>query len=404
MARSHRSPTTTTLSRRNFLISGTFLAGAFVTAPILSANGKTPAPAQAAVDAGHLDALIHKAISTHAAPGIALAVWQNGRTIYSQTAGIANLETGAKVLGSSVFRIGSLSKQFSGALVMMLASQGKLSLSDPASKHLPFLDGHEPFTILELLNHTAGVNDGDYDTKGVDPRSQIEQAKRISEQKPFFDFPPGTAWLYSNANYILIGAIVEKVTGKSLSDAAASMLFEPLHLPSTAFDAPSEVVEGRVSGYAPTDVPERPFENAEYLDVRFAGAAGGMRSTAADLCRWHHALFQGDALPAAWREKMLEPGRLRNGALAGSNRFSANDKMMGDTQYGVGLMLDRSTKDGSLIAGHHGGINGFAAYLASHPSSGLGYAVLCNADTHPGLPLRDIRREVFRDVLRPIPT
>jgi CubicO group peptidase (beta-lactamase class C family) len=73
-------------------------------------------------------------------------------------------------------------QQFSGALVMMLASQGKLSLSDTASKHLPFLDSHEPFTILELLNHTAGVNDGDYDTKGVDPRSQIEQAKRISER------------------------------------------------------------------------------------------------------------------------------------------------------------------------------------------------------------------------------
>jgi hypothetical protein len=97
---------------------------------------------------------------------------------------------------------------------------------------------------------------------------------------------------------------------------------------------------------------------------------------------------------------MTLPGRLRNGKLSSTHRFSEKDQPMGNTQYGLGLMLDEATLDGSLIANHHGGINGFASYLASHPSSDLAYACLCNADTHPGLPFRDIRRGVFADLLQ----
>ncbi|MEO8670570.1 MAG: serine hydrolase domain-containing protein [Tahibacter sp.] len=386
-------------SRRKFLISGAALAsGMFAKNAISQAIATTANLQRLGFD--RLDTLVEQTVSSFQSPGMALVIWKNGKEVHSRYAGFANLETRSPVTEASVFRIGSLTKQFAAALILKLVDAGKMSLADPVHQYLPFLTKHDPFTILELLNHTAGVRDGDDSTVGVPTHSQIEQAERIAQQAPFFDFPPGTAWLYSNANYILIGAIVEKVAGTSLADAASSLLFQPLNLHDTAFDNPTDMVVGRASGYTLTGKPTSPFQNADYLDVSLAGAAGAMRSTASDLCRWHRALFGSEGLPLSFAKRMTLPGRLRNGKLSGTNRFSENDKPMGNTQYGLGLMLDNATLDRSLIANHHGGINGFAAYLASHPSSGLTYACLCNVDTHPGLPFRDIRRQVFADILK----
>lgn len=390
-----------TISRRDFVISSAILASSSFAIPAIAKDVQSTASTLERSDLEQLDALVDEAVSARNTPGIALTVWKSGKEIYSRTAGLANLETGTRVADTSVFRIGSLTKQFAGALILKLVSTGKLSLSEPAHKYLSFLAKHEPFTILELLNHTAGVRDADVDTATLQTHSQIEQAQRIAQQNPFFDFRPGTAWLYSNANYILVGAIIEQVTGKPLAGVAATLLFKPLGLYHTAFDTPAEIVEGRASGYTPIEAPDTPFQNAAYLDVDLAGAAGAMRSTASDLCRWHHALFHAEAVPASLTARMTSAGRLRNGRLASTNRFSENDKPMGDTQYGLGLMLDNATRDKSLIANHHGGINGFASYLASHVPSGLSVACLCNVDTHPGLPFRDIRRTVFREILRP---
>lgn len=390
------------ITRRDFLASSAFLAASSLAITGLARANRSidPVLGQSALD--EISAIAAAAVTAGNSPGIALAIWKNGKEIYSHYAGVANLETKSRVTAASVFRIGSLTKQFAGALILQLVSQKKLSLSDPAHKHLPFLAKHEPFTVQELLNHTAGVRDADYDVTRLKTHSQIEQAELIAQQDPFFDFCPGTAWLYSNANYILIGAIIEQASGKALADIANTLLFKPLGLQNTTFDNVADIVEQRASGYTPTDTPTRPFQNAEYLDVSRAGAAGAMRSTASDLCRWHQALFHGKFMPGTLTEKMITPGRLKNGRLASSNRFSENDKPMGETQYGLGLMLDNATRNASLIVNHHGGINGFASYLATHLESELSFACLCNVDTHPGLPFRELRRKIFQDILRPI--
>ena len=386
-------------SRRDFLIASAALAIVPVTGSARAKRISSIVPTLDRGDMEQLDALIDAAVAQGNTPGIAFSLWRDGEEIHTRTAGLANLETATPVIGASVFRIGSLTKQFAAAIVLKLVAAGQISLADPARKFLPFLGKHEPFSVLELLNHTAGVHDGDDEIGKPQTLTQVELAERIAAQSQFFDFSPGTAWLYSNANYLLVGAIIEQVTGKPLAEVAGSLLFAPLSLRDTAFDAGSDVVAARASGYTPTGSSERPFQNAEYLDVTQAGAAGAMRSTASDLCRWHHALFHSRVLPAEFAAQMTMPGRLRNGELAGTHRFSENDKAMGDTQYGLGFMLDKATRDKSLIVSHHGGINGFAAYLATHVPSGLSYACLCNADTHPGLPFRDIRRKVFADIL-----
>lgn len=383
------------IGRRSLIAAGAGLTGGLLLAPgPMGLLARAAAPA--AANPG-LRAIIDAAVESQNAPGVALAVWRDGAEAYSCYAGYANLEAGSLVTADSVFRIGSLTKQFAAALLLKLESLGKLSLGDPAQRYLAFLPAGEPFSIRELLQHTAGVSDGEYATENVS--SQLDQAERIARMKPFFDFAPGTAWRYSNAGYILLGAIIEKVTELPLATAASKLLFEPLGLTRTAFDNASDVVAGRASGYTPTGTQAAPFHNAEYLDVRLAGAAGAMRSTASDLCRWLTLLFRGRYLPGPSVQSMLAPARLRDGALAGTRRHDPQAQGMGDTQYGLGFMLDSHTIDGKPVAGHHGGINGFAAYLACHPSSGLSYACLCNADTHPGLPLRDVRRQVLGPVL-----
>jgi CubicO group peptidase (beta-lactamase class C family) len=348
-----------------------------------------------------LGTLLDQAVTSHQTPGISLALWQNGREIFAHHSGLANLETQTPVTSSSIFRAGSLTKQLTAALVLKLSDAGKLSLSDPAQQYLPFLSKFEPFTIQELLNHTAGVRDGDYDTTGLSTHSQIELAQRVARQAPFFDFPPGTAWLYSNANYHLVGAILEQVTGKPLAELATGLLFEPFALNHTALDVHREVVVGRASGYTPTGDANKPFENSEFIDVGMIGAAGGLRSTASELCRWHQALLDETLLPPSLFGRLTQPARLRNGRLSNTQRFSENDRLMGNTQYGLGLLLDTATVDGSLLVGHHGGVFGFAAYLASHPATRRTYACVCNVDTHPGLPFRALRREIFADILPP---
>ena len=389
-------------TRRDFLIASSLLGAQTFAAKSSWASGlaKRAMPtAKTILNTAQLDAIVDGAVSNASTPGIALCIWHNGAEIYSRYHGAANLETNTPVGADSVFRVGSLTKQFAGALILKLVALGKLALIDPAHKFLPFLANAAPFSVLELLNHTAGVRDSDDDGAGA--ASQIALAQRIAKQQPLFDFAPGTAWLYSNANYILIGAIIEKVTGMALATAAKIYLFAPLALHSCAFDTPTELVKQRVNGYSSTEVASAPFQNADYLNVALAGAAGAMRANALALCRWHDALFQTQAFAPDLTAKMILPGRLRTGELASSKRFSANDALMGDTQYGLGLMLDRATKDQSLIVNHHGGINGFAAYLATHLEprargyATLSFACLCNIDTHPGLPFRELRRSVF---------
>ncbi|MBC3883171.1 beta-lactamase family protein [Undibacterium sp. LX40W] len=392
--------------RRQFLKTGILSAGAAMyggshlatsAAPI---NPVVPAPFESNTLTNALD----KAISSRAAPGIALSVWHKGAEVYSQQVGYANLETGTPVNKDSIFRIGSLSKQFTAAMLLKLAESEALQLDDPVKKYLPYFATKESFSIRELLQHTAGIHDADVDPRTIKATNQIELAQLIAKQKKVFDFAPGTAWLYSNSNYFLAGAIIEHVTSKSLTDAGKALLFDPLKLSKTSFDVAQRIVPYRAAGYALSEEANLPFTNAGYEDMVLNGAAGGMISNASDLCRWHHLLLSGAVFSPESLAQLMAPGLLRNKRKASTNRFSPNDKMMGSVDYGLGLLIDHeSTSDQSAIIHHHGGVMGFASMLVSHPASGLTYACLCNADTNPKLPFRELRRAILTSVLKPVP-
>jgi D-alanyl-D-alanine carboxypeptidase len=218
----------------------------------------------------------------------------------------------------------------------------------------------------------------------------VQLAEDIARQRKPFDFDPGTAWLYSNANYIVLGAIIERVTGKALARTLADLVFAPLNLKSAAMDTSADVVIGRASGYSPTGNTKNPYNNAPYIEVSQAGGAGAMRSNVIDLCRWHEALLGASLFDQAHVALMLTPGRLRDGRLSSTHRFSAEDAHYGDTEYAAGMLVSGPSDPNPSIL-HYGAINGFAAVLQTYREKRLTFAALCNADIGPDTPFRGIR-------------
>ena len=378
--------------RRQFLGSTILLA----TAARATSGLASPASSSA------LMTIAQQVVQSKSSPAIQIAVMKAGVLTESIALGSANLESLTAASPRSVFRIGSLTKQITGALLLKLQTEKKLSLTDPAAKYLPFLSRHAACTIKELAQHTAGIHEDQDPPLLSGEITQYRLAQALAEQKQFFDFPPGSAWLYSNANYILLGAIIESVTKQTLGQAVEKYLTGKLALAATGYDDLGQVLIGRAAGYSQTASEKEPFRNAAWIDVAQSGAAGAMRSTAAELVTLAQALLFGTLLTSTERAEFLEPSRLRNGKPANSNRFSEQDRAMGDAQYGLGIHLDHtSTRDKSLIAHHTGFIAGFSAYLATHMGSQTTVACLCNVDVNPKLPFRDIRRAVFRSVLLP---
>lgn len=378
--------------RRQFLGSTILLA----TAARATSGLASPASSSA------LMTIAQQVVQSKSSPAIQIAVMKAGVLTESIALGSANLESLTAASPRSVFRIGSLTKQITGALLLKLQTEKKLSLTDPAAKYLPFLSRHAACTIKELAQHTAGIHEDQDPPLLSGEITQYRLAQALAEQKQFFDFPPGSAWLYSNANYILLGAIIESVTKQTLGQAVEKYLTGKLALAATGYDDLGQVLIGRAAGYSQTASEKEPFRNAAWIDVAQSGAAGAMRSTAAELVTLAQSLLFGTLLTSTERAEFLEPSRLRNGKPANSNRFSEQDRAMGDAQYGLGIHLDHtSTRDKSLIAHHTGFIAGFSAYLATHMGSQTTVACLCNVDVNPKLPFRDIRRAVFRSVLLP---
>lgn len=377
------------LTRRSFLQTSSILATGIAMSKNTVANNIKPTI---------LNAISQQTIRNISSPSLQVVVMKDGKQIENINIGYSNLETQTQATSDTVYRIGSLTKQFTGALILKLHAEKKLSVFDSASSYLPFLGKHDSFTIQELLHHTAGVHEGEYSAKAGE-MLQYRIAESISNQEKFFDFPPGSAWLYSNANYKILGAIIERVTNTSLAKATETYITNPLSLNKTRYEDQDQILLGRASGYSHYDSETPTFKNAAWIDVLQAGAAGAMRSNAIDLTKWHQALFFSDYFSETEKSIFLAPATLRNGQLASKNRFNPQDQVMGELQYGFGVNLDRSTKDNSLIVHHNGFIDGFSSYLATHLPSKTTVACLCNIDPNPGLPFRDIRRSVFKDYL-----
>lgn len=295
-------------------------------------------------------------------PGAAVIVVQNGKPVLRKGYGLAEVELGVPIRPEMVFRVGSVTKEFTSACILLLAEQGKLKLDDDIAKYLPdYPEGGRKITIEQLLTHTSGVHsytDSPAFWAGRG-RQDVTLAELIASfQNEPFDFDPGTRWHYDNSGYVLLGAILEKVTGKKYGDLVAEMIFRPLGMKDTRYGDDAPIVPGRVAGYVKTPAG---IANAPFLSMTQPFAAGAIVSTADDLARWQAALDAGTILTPASRTKMWTPVALPDGT---------------PTRYGYGW--DMWTYQGHRVVEHGGGINGFQTANMRWPDDRLYVAVLSN--------------------------
>lgn len=319
-----------------------------------------------------LSAEIDKLIQDHYkadGTGATVLVSQKGKILYHKAFGMANLELGVPMRTDHVFRIGSVTKQFTGAAILKLAEEGKLSVQDELTKFLPdYPTQGKKITVEHLLTHTSGIKsytgmkewDGQVQRKDFTPLELVDYFKN----QPM-DFEPDAQWEYNNSGYILLGCIIEKVSGKSYGEYISEQFFKPLGMKNSYYGDTKPLIKNRASGYSQGDV-EGNFVNADFLSMTQPYAAGSLLSTVEDLNLWTRALHGGKVLKPESLKKATTPYILPNGT---------------NTHYGYGLQM--SNLLGSTTVEHSGGIHGFLSDLVYLPKEEVCVAILTNCDCEP---------------------
>ncbi len=351
----------------------------------------TPKPfAGQAVDAAAL-----QFIAQGYAPGVSVAIVRKGQVLYAKGYGLENLETQAPTTNESIFKAGSITKEFIATAVMVMVQEGRVSLDDPLSKYVPELTRAGPVTLRMLLTHTSGLHDythtEPFAAEQFKHPTTEEMVGFITSMQPLTDFPPGTKWAYSNTNYFVLGAVVERVSGQSLSQFLASNVTSPAGIQNTAIDDERDVVLHRASGYSPIAASHGRYKNAPYFSMAVAGGAGGLRSTALDLAKWHQALFSGHIVTLQSLNSMTSPAKLIDGTVPVREDAPIT---LGPPNYGFGLEL--GSLDGEQATGHGGSVPGFTAYLVTFPKLQTTIAIMTNGDPNWAEGFRDIERAALK--------
>jgi CubicO group peptidase (beta-lactamase class C family) len=307
-----------------------------------------------AQDVARMDQVVQSYVSDKTFMGSVLVARGDG-ILLNKGYGSANLEWNIPNSPATKFRLGSVTKQFTAASILLLEERGKLKTDDPVKKFVPDAPAAwNKITIFHLLTHTSGIPNF---TSFPDYRSQEpfaatpEKLVARFRDKPL-DFQPGDKWTYSNSGYVLLGYILEKASGESYEKFLQENIFGPLGMKDSGYDSNAAVIPRRAAGYAPgKDGPV----NAGFIHMSVPFSAGGLYSTTGDLLRWEQGLFGGKLLSAASLAKMTAPFK--------------ND-------YACGVSVH--TVNGHKVIDHGGGIEGFNTFLAYYPEDKLTIVALAN--------------------------
>ena len=328
-----------------------------VISAVLPARSATPA-----LDTAKIDALVAKEMKAAGTPGVSIAIVQDGRIVYAKGYGFASLATRSPITTETTFGIGSISKQFLAAQVLALQDQGRIHLTDTLAKFYPKFPHGGEITIADLLSHEAGIRDYyplDYnDIEMGGPTTMTAIVARAAKEP--LDFAPRTQWQYSNTGYSIVGAIVERIAGKSLLELYREQFFTPLGMTSVRWNDSTANVSGEAVGYASFFLG--PDELAIPEGPGWRNAAGSLVMTASDLSRWTIALMNGSAVSPSDTETMMMTSRkLQDGT---------------DPHYGLGLLV--TTYQRQRLVGHEGGLNGFTSAELMLPDIHASVVVLTN--------------------------
>jgi CubicO group peptidase (beta-lactamase class C family) len=308
-----------------------------------------------------VDDLLREAMRQHHIPGAALAIVRDGHTVKTAAYGMASLELRAPATTGTVFEIGSVTKQFTAAAILLLAQEGKLGVDDKISRHLKGTpESWSQISIRQLLTHTSGLKNYT-GLEGFELARHLTQAQFIARIDAYpLDFPPGGKWAYCNSGYNLLGYIIENASGTSYWDFLQQNLFGPLRMTATSGRDPRALLPWRAGGYETNRDGQWINRDPDLTDVFSAGA---LVSTVGDLARWNAALDTGGILTAASRAEMWTPVKLNDGTTHA---------------YGFGWFLE--PWQGHANIGHSGSTSGFSASLQRFPEAGLTVILLTNSD------------------------
>ena len=302
--------------------------------------------------------------NTTDAPGCALGVYRNGKMLYARGYGLADLERRVPISPATVFDIGSTSKQFTAAMIVLLAQEGKLSLDDDVRRFVPELPAYErTITVRHLLHHTSGIRDyiGLLRLAGMryDDVTTPDDALHMLVRQRALNFAPGDEHLYSNSGYFLLSLIVERSTKRSLRDQAHERIFAPLGMTHTEYlGSYNDIISNRAIGYAHQKASYQ-ADMPRWLQL----GDGAVFTTVQDLLHWEVNSRTTQVGGPAMRDTMLTRGRLSNGTVL---------------DYALGLMHGEHRGLATVL--HGGSWGGYRAEFVRFPAQRYGVAVLCNRD------------------------
>jgi CubicO group peptidase (beta-lactamase class C family) len=295
-------------------------------------------------------------------PGAAIIVRKNGQTVIRKGYGLADLELQVPVEPDMVFRLGSITKQFTAVSILILAQEGRLGLQDEITKFLPdYPTQGRKITIEHLLTHTSGIQSYTDMAEWLPlwrKDFSVKELVDLFKDKPM-QFEPGESWAYNNSGYVLLGAIIDKVSGESYEQFVDGHIFKPLGMKSSCYGSTERVIPRRVPGY---QMGKGGFVNAPYLSMTQPYAAGSLLSNVDDLAVWSEAVFSGKLVKKEWLDKAFTPYKLKNGESSG---------------YGFGWFA--ADFGGHRSIEHGGGINGFTSYEMTFPEDKIFLAILTNS-------------------------
>jgi D-alanyl-D-alanine carboxypeptidase len=310
-----------------------------------------------------IDTIATDVLKETGVPSASIAVVQGGKLVYTHAYGMARLEPPMPATTTMRYSIGSISKQFTAAAILLLQQEGKLSLDDPVSKYVPGLTRGDEVTIREILSHTSGYEDywpEDYVMVTLMKPGTPQEILDNWGKKPL-NFDPGTQWQYSNTNYVIAGQIVEKVTGEPLMKFLTEHIFRPLDMKSVWNSDQDALTHSDPTGYYRHALgPLRPAP-AEGRGWMFA--AGELAMTPHDLALWDQSLLSQSLLSSESYKEMFAAVKLKNGT---------------DTHYGLGEEV--GSLDGHKVIEHSGEVSGFVSDNEVLIDSNAAVAVLTNQD------------------------
>jgi D-alanyl-D-alanine carboxypeptidase len=334
-----------------------FLLLALVLVPF-AARAQTPLSPDAKAK---IDTVVTQVLSSTKVPSASIAIVKDGRIAYLQAYGLARLSPPMEATPQMQYPVGSISKQFTAAAVLMMAQEGKLTLDDPVSKYLPNLTRAKEVSIRMLLSHTSGYQDywpEDYVMTSMMVPTTAQRILDVWGKRPL-DFDPGTQWQYSNTNFVIAGRIVEQVSGTPIIDLLKKRIFLPLGMDNVYDTDASKLPATDPTGYERHALgPQRP---SPLEGTGWMFAAGELAMPAHDLALWDISLMNRSLLDSASYAQMFKPVLLKGGA---------------DSGYGLGVFLGK--RDGHTYIQHGGEVSGFVSDNLVYPDDRAAIVVLTN--------------------------